>query len=313
MVTTKEEAEAAKKELETAIVNAEKVIQCKAETEFVELDHYSSLETIGKIMENAAQGINEGKGLTVRLYDSYGVNDPNEGKLIEEENNGGSGKGWRRVADTVYILCGTNRSGGKNRLDCWRFYGDDGKGGILRLKLSRKELFDRGVDVAEIVYEETERREYAEHVRALERAAARFDDTLRRRDGARGTRRSTMPLVRKGTRIAELLRWGQKDEAFQSEGEIRLITKLEIPEDKDADGKWLVKHGVDGRGKLRRWIEVDIQAAITGGGGIGILLGPRVPDREMAMWKGSVEWWAARAELSLRAEEVTKSTAPYWV
>ena len=226
----KEKVKAAKEELETAIANAEKAIQCKTEPKVVELDHYSSLETIATIMENAAQGTSEGKGLTVRLYDSYGVNDPNEGKLIEEANNGGTAKIRRGVADTVYMLCGTNRNNGKNRLDCWRFYGNDGKGGILRLKLSRKRLSERGVDVAEVVYEETKRREYAKHVKALEEAAARFDGTLRRTDGARGTRKSTMPLVSKGVRIAELLRWGQKDDAFRSECEIRLIKKLETPE-----------------------------------------------------------------------------------
>ena len=301
------------KMLAAAVERAEEIARRKNASDVAEIDHYTSTKTVANILEGAAQGHREGKGLTLRLYDSYGMNDPREGRFIKEQTLSAAVSSGRQVNKTVYILCGTepgNENGLKNRLDCWRLYGDDGKGAVLRLRLNRKKLYDLGVDACQVAYKDSERVEYEKHTRELEEACRRSEQALGRIGSNGKPRRNERREISRAERIAACLRWGQKSKDFESEHEVRLVTRIPAPEQRDINGKLVIKHGIGRKGRLRRWVEIDIQECIEGSG-LEIILGPLTSADQLLMWEESVSWWGPRMGISLSRSNVHKSEAEY--
>ena len=310
---TSADLEEALKELAVVVERADEVAKERNASDVADIDHYTSAETVAKILEGAAQGRREGKGLTLRLYDSYGMNDPREGRLIREPAPATTMGSGRQVNKTVYILCGTepgSEDGLKNRLDCWRLYGDDGKGAVLRLRLSRKKLYEAGVDACQVVYGDSERNEYREHAGRVEDACMRAEQALGRMGSSKKPRRDERPDIGRAKRIAACLRWGQKSKDFESEHEVRLVTRVPAPEQTSVDGQLVIKHGIDRKGRLRRWVEVDVHKCIEGSG-VEVILGPLTSEDQVLMWKESVGWWGPRMGISLNESNAQKSEAGY--
>ena len=297
-----------------ALLDAAHKVKNEAGQRHVQVVHYTSIETIFRILRDAASNARNGKnnderprepeppGGYLRLYDTAHFNDPDEGNHIIHALNADRQYDWLTEHGGAYAYIASFMPVGAKEniaddLVLWRTYGDEGEGCSIKVSIPAAHL-------REVNYSAENTRRAAGKVNrilSIVQPLLDFGDDAAREE----VRRVFAESFREGLGKVQFL---HKAPAFRHENEYRVVmTRKDFTED---DISFHYRRSYGPSGHLRHYYEhpaLGVGEMIVSGSEVTV--GPRVLAKEDV--RNSLEILVRRAKLEQRLK-VKVSRQPFY-